>query len=383
MSVLFVISSSRLLHTSDSSESHESVLSMTMTSLVLHVHFSLLQFIDSFPSTWNPHRTTSLISKLFSNSNSCLEIPPRYVTCSRHNCLVKSCFLPYQRERIISAPQRDKKFMTWLFQCNSLLQSPSASRTIPSKRFINFHKTRLCQTLVKAIFFLSSDTLLNVTLPSGWEYEELRRQLTDLRRGRIIEGVSRSRPQILLTTLLLWLQYVVTRSDRMIVMPRPTILFFVTILAEQRRDIYRVEDQLIMHPRWRYLWWNASYTISSNDTFIQNTFIQFWHFQWHFQPRHFHPTTISSNQFLIQWHFHPMTFSTNNGFIQKKITCGTINIVRVSVKASPEAGNAFTQTRLLSPFRVSTGLHVEHRRPKVGDARHEGLLKSKGGGLGV
>ena len=32
-----------------------------------------------------------------------------------------------------------------------------------------------------------------------------------------------------------------------------------------------------------------------------------------------------------------MTFSTNNGFIQK-ITCGTINIVRVCVKASPAEG---------------------------------------------
>ena len=46
-------------------------------------------------------------------------------------------------------------------------------------------------------------------------------------------------------------------------------------------------------------------------------------------------------------------------------------------------GVAFTQTRLMSAFRVSTGLHVEHRRPKAGDAPHEGLLKSKGGGLGV
>ena len=26
---------------------------------------------------------------------------------------------------------------------------------------------------------------------------------------------------------------------------------------------------------------------------------------------------------------------------------------------------------------------MEHRRPKAGDAPHEGLLKSKGGGLGV
>ena len=32
-------------------------------------------------------------------------------------------------------------------------------------------------------------------------------------------------------------------------------------------------------------------------------------------------------------------------------------------------------TRLVSAFRVSMGLHVEHRRPKAGDAPHEGLLK--------
>ena len=38
-------------------------------------------------------------------------------------------------------------------------------------------------------------------------------------------------------------------------------------------------------------------------------------------------------------------------------------------------GDAFTQTRLIYAFRVSTGLHVEHRRPKAGDAPHEGLLK--------
>ena len=90
-------------------------------------------------------------------------------------------------------------------------------------------------------------------------------------------------------------------------------------------------------------------TISSNDTFIQNTFIQFWHFHpMTLSTRHFHPTTISSNEFLIQWHFHPMTFSTNNGFIQKKITCGTINIVRVFCEGV--AGDAFTQTRLMPRF---------------------------------
>ena len=39
-----------------------------------------------------------------------------------------------------------------------------------------------------------------------------------------------------------------------------------------------------------------------------------------------------------------------------------------------KAGDAFARTRLMSAFRVSTGLHVEHRRPKAGDAPHEGLL---------
>ena len=32
---------------------------------------------------------------------------------------------------------------------------------------------------------------------------------------------------------------------------------------------------------------------------------------------------------------------------------------------------------------VSTSLHVEHRRPKAGDAPHEGLLKVKRGNFGV
>ena len=32
--------------------------------------------------------------------------------------------------------------------------------------------------------------------------------------------------------------------------------------------------------------------------------------------------------------------------------------------------DAFTQTRLMPAFRVSTGLHVEHRRPKASDAPH-------------
>ena len=63
--------------------------------------------------------------------------------------------------------------------------------------------------------------------------------------------------------------------------------------------------------------------------------------------------------------------SKNGKKAKKKGKGGTINIVRVCVKVS----DTFTQTRLLPAFRVSTGLHVEHRRPKAGDAPHEGVLK--------
>ena len=63
--------------------------------------------------------------------------------------------------------------------------------------------------------------------------------------------------------------------------------------------------------------------------------------------------------------------SKNGKKAKKKGKGGTINIVRVCVKVS----DTFTQTRILPAFRVSTGLHVEHRRPKAGDAPHEGALK--------
>ena len=39
----------------------------------------------------------------------------------------------------------------------------------------------------------------------------------------------------------------------------------------------------------------------------------------------------------------------------------------------------FSHKHGLCPPFVSTGLHVEHRRPKAGNAPHEGLLKSRGG----
>ena len=40
-----------------------------------------------------------------------------------------------------------------------------------------------------------------------------------------------------------------------------------------------------------------------------------------------------------------------------------------------------TQTLLMPAFRPSTDLHVEHRRPKAGDAPHEGLLKVERRGI--
>ena len=55
---------------------------------------------------------------------------------------------------------------------------------------------------------------------------------------------------------------------------------------------------------------------------------------------------------------------TKNG---KKTFGWAIILVRISVKASP------ADSRRRS-FRVSTGVHVEHRWPKAGDP-HEGLLK--------
>ena len=67
---------------------------------------------------------------------------------------------------------------------------------------------------------------------------------------------------------------------------------------------------------------------------------------------------------------HPKTFSSH------KFTCGTINIVRISVKASPAEGRRRLHTNT-AYARVlgSAALHVEYRRPKAGDAPHEGLLK--------
>ena len=55
----------------------------------------------------------------------------------------------------------------------------------------------------------------------------------------------------------------------------------------------------------------------------------------------------------------------------------TINIVRVSVKVSPAEGRRRLHTNT-SYARLSgfNRLSCEHRRPKAGDAPHEGLLKS-------
>ena len=74
-----------------------------------------------------------------------------------------------------------------------------------------------------------------------------------------------------------------------------------------------------------------------------------------------------------------MTFSSNNGFIQN-VTCGTINIVRVCVKASPAEGRRRLHTNTayarLSGFnRLSCEASPAKGRPKAGDASPEGLLK--------
>ena len=58
---------------------------------------------------------------------------------------------------------------------------------------------------------------------------------------------------------------------------------------------------------------------------------------------------------------------------KKKRKGGTVNIVRVSVKASPAEGRRRLHTNT-AHARLS-GFHVEHRRRKAGDAPHEGLLK--------
>ena len=124
--------------------------------------------------------------------------------------------------------------------------------------------------------------------------------------------------------------------------------------------------------------------ISSKSNFIKNQF---------------HQKTVSSkNSFIhvdtfIKTHFSAMWtlfiknhFSSKNIFITHQIGSwdrtkhdwdGKNNIVRISVKASPAEGRRrfHRKNSLCQAFRVSTGLHVEHRRPMAGDAPHEGLLK--------
>ena len=61
---------------------------------------------------------------------------------------------------------------------------------------------------------------------------------------------------------------------------------------------------------------------------------------------------------------------------------GTINIVRVSVKASPAEGRRRLHTNT-AYVRLSFQRAFMWSPADAGDAPHEGLLKSKGGGLGV
>ena len=82
-----------------------------------------------------------------------------------------------------------------------------------------------------------------------------------------------------------------------------------------------------------------------------------------------HPMTLSTNKNFIRLHFHP-PLGTHSPLPPTKN-----NIVRVCVKA-------YTNTDGLSAFWV-LGLHVEHRRPKAGDAPYEGLLKVERRGFRV
>ena len=96
-------------------------------------------------------------------------------------------------------------------------------------------------------------------------------------------------------------------------------------------------------------------TVSSNDTFIQDIFIQ----------QQFHPTTISSNDIFNQERFHPKHHMWYNQY--SPCLCEGVTGRRLATPSHKHG--------LCPAFRVSTGLHVKHRRPKAGDASPEGLLK--------
>ena len=103
--------------------------------------------------------------------------------------------------------------------------------------------------------------------------------------------------------------------------------------------------------------------------------------QYHFHPLsshdHFHPKTS-----FIPKHFHPKPISSQNdfdvrtankttGWLQKQYCPCLCEGVAGRRPATPSHKHSL----LMPTFGVSTGLHVEHRRPKAGDAPHEGLLK--------
>ena len=71
--------------------------------------------------------------------------------------------------------------------------------------------------------------------------------------------------------------------------------------------------------------------------------------------------------------FHPKPLSSQNNFIQNQFHPKDDFDERTTANKSKnkKACDAFTQTRLMPAFRVSTGLHVKHRRPSAGDASHE------------
>ena len=81
--------------------------------------------------------------------------------------------------------------------------------------------------------------------------------------------------------------------------------------------------------------------------------------------------SLEAEYTFIQKRFHPMTFSSKNGFIQSTF------IQHFFHKASRPIG-------LCPPFGFQQAFmwSIAGRRPKAGDAPHEGL-KVQSGGLGV
>ena len=149
--------------------------------------------------------------------------------------------------------------MTCLFQCNSLLQSPSASRANLS----NVSSTSTGHVSIrlwsKQFFFLvvfrysSGRHIIQwMRIRRASETTNWSETRTNHRRCPAISSVDSTHDTSFVIAMRrnqIWsYDYHSSSYDSI----------FATILAEQRRDIYRVEDRLIMYPRWRYLGWSVS-----------------------------------------------------------------------------------------------------------------------------